>query len=337
MASKVRNRITILPPSGWALPDFRELWAYRDLLFMLTARNVSLIYRQSVLGVGWAIVRPLVATAIFALVFGRFAGFNESTPNVAYPVFVLSGLVIWNFFSTSISSVAESVVTQSDILTKIYFPRLILPLSAVAVASIDFLIQIVILFAVMLMYGVTPATTAPLLLRAFDIEFNHEVVPLNTPEFDEYTKVNYPTLTVPTLQVTDGDTRTSIWDSFAIVEFLHEHHPDAGYWPEDPMQRALARSLSAEMHSSFLDLRGTMPTNFRRVYKSFQPSPEARVDIDRVIELWDWAASRWGDPAPYMFGERYYAVDAFYTAALAAGRSQERTAALEALLSSEEE
>ena len=152
-----------------------------------------------------------------------------------------------------------------------------------------------------------------LLLRAFDIEFSHEVVPLNTPEFDEYTKVNYPTLTVPTLQVTDGDTRTSIWDSFAIVEFLYEHHPDAGYWPEDPMQRALARSLSAEMHSSFLDLRGTMPTNFRRVYKSFQPSPEARVDIDRVIELWDWAASRWGDPAPYMFGERYYAVDAFYT------------------------
>ena len=152
-----------------------------------------------------------------------------------------------------------------------------------------------------------------LLLRAFGIAFDYEVVPLDTPEFDEYTQAHYPILTVPALQALDGECSTSIWDSLSITEFLHEQHPDAGYWPDDKIQRALARSLTAEMHSSFLDLRGTMPTNFRRVYQSFVPCPEAQVDIDRVVELWDWAASQWGDPNPYMFGQRYYAVDAFYT------------------------
>tara|TARA_R110002073_G_scaffold139640_6_gene289955 strand:- start:24313 stop:25170 length:858 start_codon:yes stop_codon:yes gene_type:complete len=157
---RLHYRTTILPSSGWSLPDFHELIRYRDLLKILTARNISLIYRQSILGVGWAIVRPLITTIIFSLIFGHFAGFDQ-TQKVAYPIFILTGLVLWNFFASSLANASESVVSQSHILTKIYFPRLILPLSALGVAVVDFLIQFAILVVLMVIYGVAVSTYAP--------------------------------------------------------------------------------------------------------------------------------------------------------------------------------
>ena len=151
-----------------------------------------------------------------------------------------------------------------------------------------------------------------LLLQAFGIEFDHEVVPLYVPGYEQFLADNYPANTVPTLQAFDGQEKFTIWDSLAMAEFLHERHPEAGIWPTDKHARAAARSLCAEMHSSYMALRSTMPMNVRRVYKSIKPDAETRRDIDRIEDLWSWAASRWGGVGPYLFGEKFCAVDAFY-------------------------
>ena len=152
-----------------------------------------------------------------------------------------------------------------------------------------------------------------LLFRPFDLDCSHEVVPLYVPGYDNFITDNYPANTVPTLQVIDGADKTIIWDSLAIAEFLHEQHPEAAIWPAATQARAAARSLCAEMHSSYSALRSTMPMNVRREYKTFTPTVEARADIERIEALWAWTASKWGGAGPYLFGGQFSAVDAFYT------------------------
>ncbi len=151
-----------------------------------------------------------------------------------------------------------------------------------------------------------------LLLEAFDIDFDHEVVPLYVPGYARFTNEHYPANTVPTLLAYDGDDKLTIWDSLAMAEFLHERHPDTGIWPEEAQARAAARCLCAEMHSSYDALRSTMPVNVRREYKNFEPNAEARANIDRIEGLWRWARERWGGAGPYLFGANFCAVDAFY-------------------------
>jgi len=151
-----------------------------------------------------------------------------------------------------------------------------------------------------------------LLFKAFGLDFSHEVVPLYVPGYADFVADNYPANTVPTLQVIDGADKMLIWDSLAIAEFLHEQHPQAGIWPAGTQARAAARSLCAEMHSSYSALRSTMPMNVRREYKTFTPDAEAQSDIERIEALWAWAASKWGGARPYLFGEQFSAVDAFY-------------------------
>jgi glutathione S-transferase len=151
-----------------------------------------------------------------------------------------------------------------------------------------------------------------LLLRAFSIDFEHEVIPLYVPEYDDFLSRHYPAATVPTLVVGEGDNALRIWDSLAIAEYLHEQHPRAGIWPADPAARATARSLCAEMHSSYQALRSTMPMNVRREYHSFEADALARANIDRIVDLWQWASANWGGSGPYLFGEHFCAVDAFY-------------------------
>jgi len=151
-----------------------------------------------------------------------------------------------------------------------------------------------------------------LLLRAFDIEFEHEVVPLYVPEWGQFLTDHFPATTVPTLLAGEGDDQITLWDSHALAEFLHEQHPAAGIWPRDMRARAAARCLCAEMHSSYVALRSSMPMNVRRQYKTVTADTETQADIDRIEELWAWAASSWGGAGPYLFGSQFSAVDAFF-------------------------
>ncbi len=151
-----------------------------------------------------------------------------------------------------------------------------------------------------------------LLLKAFGIDFEHTVVPLYVPGYDQFLADNYPATTVPTLLAFDGSDKMTIWDSLAIAEFLHEQHTEIGIWPTDTPARAAARSLCAEMHSSYNALRSTMPMNVRREYKTITPDAETQTDIDRIEDLWSWATANWGGAGPYLFGEKFCAVDAFF-------------------------
>lgn len=152
-----------------------------------------------------------------------------------------------------------------------------------------------------------------MLLRAFGIDFEYEVVPLYTDDFEEFRKRQFPAKAVPVLTVGKEQDSTIIWDSLSITEFLHEHHPKIGIWPAEPMQRATARSLSAEMHSGFNAIRSTMPMNLKRRYKYFTPTSATLSDIKRMESLWAWARAKHGQSGPYLFGEKFTAVDAFFT------------------------
>ena len=144
----------IQPPRGWELLDLRELWAYRELLWVLVARDVRVRYKQTVLGAGWAVLRPLLAMAVFTVVFGRLAKLpSEGAP---YPLFVLAGLLPWTFFSTAVTAAAESLVGTQGMISKIYFPRLIIPLSTLGVALVDSGVGLGVLAAMSLWYGVVP-------------------------------------------------------------------------------------------------------------------------------------------------------------------------------------
>jgi homopolymeric O-antigen transport system permease protein len=149
---------TIIQPSrGWELLDLRELWAYRELLWALVSRDVRVRYKQTALGAGWAILRPLLAMAVFTVVFGRLAKLpSEGAP---YPLFVLAGLLPWTFFSTAVGAAAESLVGTQGMISKIYFPRLIVPLSTLGVACVDTAVGLGLLAAMTAWYGVIPGLT----------------------------------------------------------------------------------------------------------------------------------------------------------------------------------
>ena len=151
-----------------------------------------------------------------------------------------------------------------------------------------------------------------LLLRAFDFDFDHEVVRLYVPEYARFLDEFSPASTVPALRVDDGEESFVIWDSLAIAEFLHEQSPAAGIWPADSRARAVARSLSAEMHSSYLSLRNSMPMNVRRQYANIVADAKTQADIDRITALWNWALDNRGGQGPYLFGADFCAADAFY-------------------------
>jgi len=146
------EHLTVIEPRrGWWAFDFAELWAYRELLWVLAGRDVRVRYKQTVLGAGWALLRPLLAMAIFSVIFGRLAKIpSEGAP---YPVFVLAALLPWTFFSTAITGAAESLVGSQALVSKIYFPRLIVPLSTLGVALVDLGIGLGLLVALARFYG----------------------------------------------------------------------------------------------------------------------------------------------------------------------------------------
>lgn len=142
----------ITPPKGWRMLDWRELWAYRELLSVLTMRDIKVRYKQTVLGAGWAIIRPFLTMVIFSVVFGQLA--KMPSDGYPYPVFVYAALLPWTFFATAISTSGQSLIGSSNLVSKVYFPRLIIPLSSVGAGLIDLLISTGILLLMMLWYGV---------------------------------------------------------------------------------------------------------------------------------------------------------------------------------------
>jgi lipopolysaccharide transport system permease protein len=157
----------IVPTHGWRMLDWRELWAYRELLWVLAMRDVKVRYKQAVLGAAWAIIRPFTTMVIFSVVFGQLAKMpSEGYP---YPVFVYAALLPWTFFSSAIGSSAQSLVGSAHLVSKVYFPRLIIPLASAGSGLIDLLVSTAILLLMMLWYGVAwswQLLAAPVLLLA---------------------------------------------------------------------------------------------------------------------------------------------------------------------------
>ncbi len=140
--------------SGWQPIDFAELWHYRELLYFLAWRDVKVRYKQTALGVAWAILQPTLMMVVFTLVLGRFAG--AATGDIPYPLYVYAGLLPWNFFSTAITSASQSVVSAERLITKVYFPRLAMPLAAIGAALLDFAMSSIVLVAMMIFYSFEP-------------------------------------------------------------------------------------------------------------------------------------------------------------------------------------
>lgn len=140
--------------SGWQPLDLGELWRYRELVYFLAWRDVKVRYKQTLLGAAWAILQPAMMMVVFTLVLGRFAGGAEG--DAPYPLFVYAGLLPWTFFATAITSAGQSVVSAERLVTKIYFPRLAIPLAAAGAALVDFALAAVVMGALMAWYGVAP-------------------------------------------------------------------------------------------------------------------------------------------------------------------------------------
>jgi lipopolysaccharide transport system permease protein len=155
------RHVVIEPRKRWRLLDIRELWAYRELLYFLIWRDLKIRYKQAVFGIGWVVVQPLMLTLIFTVFLGKLARVPSS--GGPYALFVLSGLVIWSFFSGALITSSISLTTNAHLITKVYFPRAIIPLAAIGARFVDFLISFVILIAVLIYYRV-PITGSILLL-----------------------------------------------------------------------------------------------------------------------------------------------------------------------------
>jgi lipopolysaccharide transport system permease protein len=151
------NETVIRPASGWQLINLQELWHFRELLYFLIWRDVKVRYKQTLLGVAWSVLQPAMMMVVFSLFFARVAHFEDAS--IAYPVFVLCGLLPWTFFSTALTAAGNSVIGSERLITKVYFPRLTVPFAAVGSALFDFLLSYGLLFVVMLIYQTPPGWT----------------------------------------------------------------------------------------------------------------------------------------------------------------------------------
>jgi homopolymeric O-antigen transport system permease protein len=145
---------SIDPPKGWASIGFRELWDYRELLYFLTWRDIKVRYKQTALGAAWAVIQPVFMMIVFSLFFGRLA--KMPSDGIPYPVFTFCALLPWQLFAHALSESSNSLVGNQNLITKVYFPRLVVPISAVLGGLVDFAIAFVILIAMMLYYGIVP-------------------------------------------------------------------------------------------------------------------------------------------------------------------------------------
>ena len=158
-----RDVIVLEPKRGWASLELRQLWDYRELLFFLTWRDILLRYKQAVLGIAWAILQPLLTMVVFTVVFNKGLKVETGDKNLPYAVFSFSGLLPWQFFAGALTRSTTSVVGNSNLVTKVYFPRLVIPMSAVLGVLIDFVLSFIVLLILMAAYGIAPGWEIALL------------------------------------------------------------------------------------------------------------------------------------------------------------------------------
>jgi lipopolysaccharide transport system permease protein len=148
--------VTVIEPvKGWSWPNWAELWAQRELVYVLARRDVAILYKQSVIGAAWAVVQPLALAAVFSLFFGLLAHIKTGT-DVPYPVFAVLGMVTWIYFSGALAKVASSTIDNAPLISKVYFPRLVIPLATMLAPTVDFAIGMAVAIAVTLAYGIVP-------------------------------------------------------------------------------------------------------------------------------------------------------------------------------------
>ena len=205
---------TIAPARRWAPLDLVELWSYRELFYALVWREIKVRYKQTALGMGWAIVQPFLTMVVFTIFFGTLA--RIPSDGVPYPVFSFCALVPWQLFAFSLTESSNSVVANQRLITKVYFPRLLLPLAPIGVGLVDFLVAVVVLIAMAAFYGITPTlatltiplwamlavTTAlavGLWLAALNVHYRdvRYVIPFLIQLWLFATPVAYPTTLVP--------------------------------------------------------------------------------------------------------------------------------------------
>jgi len=162
--------VTLIRPSpGWVSLNLTELWRYRELLYFLVWRDIKVRYKQTALGASWAIIQPFFTMVVFSLFFGRLAGIPSD--GVPYPIFAFAALVPWTFFASGLTGSANSLVGSQNLIKKVYFPRLAIPVATVLSGAVDFALAFLVLLGMMLFYGIVPTTAVialvPLLLLAF--------------------------------------------------------------------------------------------------------------------------------------------------------------------------
>ncbi len=166
MAAKTDLKTILIKPSkGWAALDLKDLWIYRELVYFMTWRDLKVRYRQTLLGASWAVLQPFLTMVVFSIFFGGLA--KVPSDNVPYPIFSFTALVPWTLFTKALLDASKSLVSSSHIITKIYFPRIILPLATILAGIVDFLIAFIVLIGMMFFYQIAPTSniwTLPLFL-----------------------------------------------------------------------------------------------------------------------------------------------------------------------------
>ncbi|HET6318661.1 MAG TPA: ABC transporter permease, partial [Chloroflexota bacterium] len=146
--------MVVEPSRGWRAFDLRELWRYRELVYFLAWRDVKVRYKQTAFGVGWVLLQPLIAMAIFSFFFGRLA--HMPSDGLPYPLFAYTGLLPWMFFATATTNASNSLVANTNLVSKVYFPRLVIPIASVSASVVDLSLQLGMLVVLLLVFGVMP-------------------------------------------------------------------------------------------------------------------------------------------------------------------------------------
>lgn len=160
--TKTIKETIIRPKKMFSIEDIREIWRYKELLYFFVWRDLKVRYKQTAIGVAWAIIQPFFSMVIFSVFFGKFL--NVPSDGIPYPIFVYTGLLFWQFFSTSLGETSNSLLSNRSIITKVYFPRLILPMASVVVQFVDFSIASLVLVGLMFYYGFVPHLIGLLLM-----------------------------------------------------------------------------------------------------------------------------------------------------------------------------